>query len=52
MSTDKGEVSQKDEGLNVRKEGGIRKITAKAPNNRNTLENYSCEDKPEAESKT
>jgi hypothetical protein len=51
-SADNGEVSQKDEGLNVRKEGGIRKITAKAPDNRNTLENYSCEDKPEAESKT
>jgi hypothetical protein len=41
----------KDEGLNVRmaKQSGS---LWQSNNNRNTLANYLCEDKPEAESKT
>jgi hypothetical protein len=38
--------------MNVRKEEEIKRIMVKATNNRNTSENYSFEDKPEAESKT
>lgn len=46
------EVSQKDEGLNVRKAGEIKRFTVPGSDSRTTLANYPCEDKPEAESKT
>jgi hypothetical protein len=46
------EVSQKEEGLNVRMAKMNRTFMSEEKTTENTPENYLCEDKPEAESKT
>lgn len=46
------EVSQKDEGPNVRMAKMNSTFMSEAITIEETLENYLCEDKPEAESKT
>ena len=48
---DHAEDSQKDEGQNAELAKGLKSLW-QSDNNRNTLANYLCEDRPEAESKT
>lgn len=46
------EVSQKDEGLNVRIGESNQDVYVTGGHNRNASVHYLCEDKPEAESRT
>ena len=48
----KAEVSRKDEGLNVRKAVEIRTLMETAATTETLQRTTSCEDRPEAESKT